>query len=77
MDTIATDQHSFVSITVVPVEASLEDDGTVSCRPNPLPDQDISPEQFCQVCWQPLDSFSLKSRCPGPRVPDDLSELTG
>lgn len=78
MDTVTTDQHSFVAITVVPVEAVLEDDGTMSYRHAELmPDQDVSPELFCQLCWQPMTPVSVQTNCSGPKVPDDPGELFG
>lgn len=67
--------HHFVSISVVPVDARLAHDGGVEYAEAPERQQDNTPEQVCDVCWVPLDAFSLKAPCPGPKVPDDPSAL--
>lgn len=67
-------QHSFVNITVVPLDVRLVDDG-VEYAEAPERQIDGTPAQVCQLCWQPLDAFALKTPCPGVKVPDTLEGL--
>lgn len=68
-------EHSFISISVMPVDARVTADGAVEYAEAPERQADHSPEQVCQICWIPLDTFSLKSPCPGPKVPDDIAGI--
>ena len=68
-------EHDFVSISVMPVDARLTSKGEVQYADAPQRSADPTPEQVCQICWVPLDQFSIKTECPGPKVPNDISGL--
>jgi len=68
-------EHNFVSISVMPVDARVSPSGEVQYTEAPERSADTTPEQVCQLCWVPLDEFSIKSECPGPKVPNDISGL--
>lgn len=69
-------QHHFVSISVMPVEArTIGDD--VEYTEAPEKQQDHSPEVVCQLCFRPGTAEVVNSPCPGAKVPNDLSSLTG
>lgn len=70
------DEHDFVSISVMPVDARLTSRGFVEYAEAPERSSDPTPEQVCQICWVPLDEFSIKTKCPGPKVPDSPAGLT-
>jgi hypothetical protein len=70
-------QHDFVSISIVPVEARLDEDGEAVYTPTPEKQLDNSPEQVCQHCYTPLTKWSINAECPGPAIPDDISSLVG
>jgi hypothetical protein len=72
-----TEEHDFVSISVVPVDVRVGQDGKgVEYTEAPERSSDSSPEQVCQVCWVPLDALSIKTKCPGPKIPDSPEGLT-
>lgn len=76
MPNVDVAQHAFVSISVMPVDVHFDpSSGEVEYAEAPERQQDHSPEQVCQLCWVPLDTFSAKSPCTGPKVPDDISSL--
>lgn len=68
-------KHAFVSISVVPVDVHLTDEGILRVTDSPERRGDHSPEQFCQLCFVPLDPHSFGTPCPGPKVPNDLSSI--
>lgn len=68
-------QHDFVSVSVMPVDVRMTLEGDVEYTDAPERSSDPSPEQVCQVCWVPLDPHSIREECPGPKVPNDISEL--
>lgn len=72
---MALEEHHFISISVMPVDARATDDGDVEYTEAPHKTQDASPEVICQVCWQPGTHEVVTSPCAGAKVPDDLSSL--
>lgn len=70
-------EHNFISISVMPVNAEVTNDGDVAYTESPDKQRDHSPEVVCQICWQPGTKDVVDAPCPGAKVPDDLSSLTG
>jgi len=72
---MAAQQHSFVSVTVIPIDARVNIH-TKAIEYSPKDNADASAEQMCAICHQPMDEFSINSVCPGSdEVPDDVSSL--
>lgn len=69
------ENHSFVSITVIRVDARITLDGGVEYAEAPDRQPDQTPEQVCEICWVPLSPISLQLGCPGPKIPDTIDEL--
>lgn len=68
--------HSFISITVTPVDARVGPDGAVEYAEAPERQLDHTPEQVCQICFEPMTPEIIAAECAGPKVPDDASSLT-
>lgn len=69
-------QHSFISISVMPIDTRVDSKGEVEYSNAPERQVDHTPEQVCQICYTPLTlETALAENCPGPKIPDTLEGL--
>ena len=70
-----TYKHCFISITIMPVDVRVADDGFVEYSDAPERQADHEPEQVCRICYAPLDIDTVTEDCTGPVIPDDISGI--